>query len=465
MKTKINQNNITYLSKGFDQVGNLFLYQNLLFREIYEDKKEFVSKIIDSGLIEELVENNIFPPTSISNYKTKNSSLIIKHQKLKYITYTHEWTFTMLKDAALTTLKVNNIAKKYGYQTIDAHTENIIFSNNKPYFVDLGSFIKLPENSQAWFAIEEFVKCYVYPLILWKKGYTNIAVSQLYNNSISHSDFFYIYQPIMRLIPRAIIDKLFFLLFLTLRITAINDNALKEKSSEKIYWIYNFLKKRNLIPFQKINFEKISFKIKNIFDKSDYYWKNYHNELKNNKTKRIKSIIGIIKNLNISSATDLASNQGVISFEIAKIKNIKKIFCIDYDRGALDQLYETSKSEKNKKISCYSSNIIFPKQFNNQFSLEERSKSDLIIALAVTHHLLLTQNISYSKIFSSLANYSKKWLLIEYMPLGLWNGKSSLSLPDWYSQKNFERNMEIYFNIIKIKRLEKNRILYVAQRK
>ena len=113
--------------KSIDLYGFLFTWQNKLFRAIYPSAEEHVKELFDCGLISELVSLNIFPESSFVGYSMEGVNLIVEHQLIERITYPTEWSFLMLRDAVKTIVHVNMVAKKYGYQTIDAHCYNIVF--------------------------------------------------------------------------------------------------------------------------------------------------------------------------------------------------------------------------------------------------------------------------------------------------------------------------------------------------
>lgn len=460
----IDERETTYISKGYDPVGNLFFYREKLYREINNDRVAHVHELFDSGLIPELISLKLFPKTTIAKIKKMGSDMILEHEYLTDQVYSHEWTFSMLKDAALTTLKVNMIAEKYGYQTIDAHTGNIVFSKNMPYFVDLGSFIKLPTGSSSWFAIEEFYKLFLYPLRLWTKGYEHLVASQLLRNTLTHSDYIYISFPLLSFFPRSLLDKLLFTYFLSVRITAIDSDALKEKAPTYLFKVYKLLKKWKLLPFSTVSFEKQYETIQSIENTSSSYWGTYQTNNSLSTSYRLKKIKTLVKKIKPNSIVDLASNQGEFALNLIQNTITEKAYCIDLDRNAIDVLYKKVRSKK-VNILCFSENVIFPSCLDNQKSITKRTKSDLALALALTHHLLLTQNISFETIFNRLSRFTTDYLLVEYMPLGLWNGRSTVKIPDWYTQENFEKHLSKLFNIVEIHNLETNRILYVARLK
>ena len=97
----------------------------------------------------------------------------------------------------------------------------------------------------------------------------------------------------------------------------------------------------------------------------------------------------------------------------------------------------------------------------------KRLACDLAIALAVTHHLLLTANFSLPAIFERLKAYSKRYVMIEFMPLGLWaiNDKEEPAIPEWYTVEWFRYHFSQHFVLIKEEKLERNRIIFVGEKR
>ena len=108
-------------------------------------------------------------------------------------------------------------------------------------------------------------------------------------------------------------------------------------------------------------------------------------------------------------------------------------------------------------------NCLFPITTSRSELPWKRFASDVVIALALTHHLILRHDIRIDIIFEMFAKYTKKYILVEFMPLGLWDGKYAPPLPAWYSIDYFRRAFEKYYNIILEEQLEKNRILFFGK--
>ncbi len=461
-KHYINLNNIKPFSSGMDRIGRVFEYNGKILRGVKPDSVEFVEKLLDSGLINKLADQRIFPETKKSKYHSKKFPLILEHDKINTVSYPQEWSFNMLKDAALLTLRVNQLANKFGYQLIDAHPPNILFNFNKPLFVDLGSFIESQDN-KSWFASEQFIRTFYYPLVLWSKGYDSVSNKLVLSGggTISHLEFKKITNPISRVIPNKFYSKLLNTYFPFSRISSVPDQLIKNRLDPRLYFLYKKLKDYNLLPFQSFEANRYYDHINRLKNPNFSYWGDYQ-DINKSIPKRFIQISKYIKERKIQSITDLASNNGAFVRYLLSKGNIQQGRCVDYDKNAIDQLYLVSK-EKNEKIFMLTQNIMYP--FLNKMNSHpsSRVKSEAVSALALTHHLILTQYVSIEQILTEILKYTEKYVFIEFMPLGLWNGKYSPPVPEWYTDVWFEDSLKSYCTIEVKDQLEKNRILYVCQ--
>ncbi len=92
-------------------------------------------------------------------------------------------------------------------------------------------------------------------------------------------------------------------------------------------------------------------------------------------------------------------------------------------------------------------------------------KVDLAVANALTHHLLLRQNVNMKSLFKKMLICCEKYLLIEFMPLGLWTPESgSILLPEWYTFENFCNVMSEFFEILEYRQIDTNRIAVIGKK-
>jgi SAM-dependent methyltransferase len=91
--------------------------------------------------------------------------LILRHQRLPFISYPYEWTFSMLRDATLLHLDLLAAALEEGITTKDGSAYNLQWRGARPTFIDIGSFERLREG-EPWAGYRQFCQTMLYPLML-----------------------------------------------------------------------------------------------------------------------------------------------------------------------------------------------------------------------------------------------------------------------------------------------------------
>jgi ribosomal protein L11 methylase PrmA len=89
----------------------------------------------------------------------------LRHERVRVITYPYEWTFSMLKDAALLQLELSRAALAEGILTKDATSYNVQFEGGRPVFIDIGSFERLVPG-EPWPGYRQFCELFLNPLYL-----------------------------------------------------------------------------------------------------------------------------------------------------------------------------------------------------------------------------------------------------------------------------------------------------------
>ena len=89
----------------------------------------------------------------------------LSHERLPFVSYPYEWTFSMLKDAALLQLRLTAAALAEDLMLKDASPYNVQWRGCRPVFIDVGSFERL-RAGEPWAAYRQFCMLYLYPLLL-----------------------------------------------------------------------------------------------------------------------------------------------------------------------------------------------------------------------------------------------------------------------------------------------------------
>lgn len=104
-----------------------------------------------------IASKEVEPPTGFAG--------AIEHPRLDFISYPYEWTFGMLKDAALLQLELLSQALAEGLTIKDATPFNIQFDRGRPVFIDIGSFEPY-QPGEAWIGYRQFTRQFLFPLMM-----------------------------------------------------------------------------------------------------------------------------------------------------------------------------------------------------------------------------------------------------------------------------------------------------------
>lgn len=465
------------LSRGYDNTGRVFWWQGRLFRGITREREQDVRDMFSSGMISELTKKRLIPQTEITNYYTNDYQLVLEHEIIPITTYTHEWSFTILKDSLLLAEELNQLLLKFGFAFDDVGGNNIFFHKGKPVFVDIGSFRKRNIVEHAHLSTRQ--KFLI--LKLWRSNY-NLARLVLIggwmpltkNSQFTLQEYLSLKSPIYRFFLKFKLFKQFtYFLDKYPAVFYNTDERIIQETPRGLGKYLVRLKKYRLLPGRRrFSFERLIKKIEKLsLPTTKTKWGGYYEWFAPNKSQvsgpgRFDLALEIIKKYtDIKTIVEIASNAGVLAKMICDDTTVERIICTDYDEQAIDKLYSSIKGTGYAdKILPLVINFSFPFNTINEERPSERFRSDAVMAFALTHHLILSQHKSIDFIAENLAAYTSKYLFIEFMPLGL-DHSGKIKPPDWYTEEYFVTGLEKYFEILERVELGNNRILFVGIKK
>jgi SAM-dependent methyltransferase len=117
---------------------------------------------------------------------------------------------------------------------------------------------------------------------------------------------------------------------------------------------------------------------------------------------------------------DIGANTGTYSLLAADAG--AEVVALDSDTGAVETLWRTA-AQRRKKITALVANIARPTpavgwRNREQLSLLDRltGKFDLVLMLAVIHHLILREQLPLAHIGDLCASLTRRWLVLEWVP-------------------------------------------------
>ncbi|HVM29460.1 MAG TPA: hypothetical protein VM305_01630 [Candidatus Limnocylindrales bacterium] len=151
-----------------DPSGVVYRRDGTLFRQISEAYAPNWELLLSSGLHADLVGRGWLLPheeAAIDQRLDESAWRVIRPLELDFISYPYEWTFGQLRDAALLTLSVQSRAMAAGMMLKDASAYNIQFHEGRPVLIDALSFERADEDA-PWIAYRQFCQHFLAPLAL-----------------------------------------------------------------------------------------------------------------------------------------------------------------------------------------------------------------------------------------------------------------------------------------------------------
>lgn len=462
-------NEIRFSSLSLMDSGHLFRWQGRIYRAIKPQHSAAVKQLFMSGLIEALVGEGVFIPSKITEFELEGYGLIVEHDVVRVVTYPHEWCYSMLKQAALLALRVNEIAAGYGYQTYDCHGYNVLFDGERPLYVDLGSFTPYRTRRKELLSYDEFLRGYLYPLTLWAS-----FGSALGRRMVPRPGFLLSTEDYLRLrwgmFKPPFADAIGRLLSKLHRFYAIREEVFLAYKGRHPGWkifLVSIIRKFGTFVASIEELRRHVSRIRRREERT--LWSNYHDSFVQQDgqvalSTRLRHVADILLSSGICSVLEIAGNQGVLSRQLKRMKSDLLVTCTDVDEHAVDKGYCAGVTEKTG-VHWAVLNPFFSEYGSTEESPTTRYCADAVVALALSHHLILSQGIPLAWFLDVLSRFSNKLVLVEFMPLGLFNGETAPPVPSWYTADWFQKEFEARFTLVSRTQTEKNRILFVGEKR
>jgi hypothetical protein len=388
-----------------DPSGFVFEKNGVLYRQINTSFKEHFDHFMQSGCYDQLtgkglairhekVDKNL--TGSPSWYKT------IKPERVEFISYPYEWSFDMLKDAALLTLQLVKEGLSFNMILKDATPYNIQWHKGRLIFIDTLSFEKYEE--KPWIAYRQFCENFLGPLLIM-----HYSKQQMPGLLLAWPDG--IPLPVVRsLLPKR--SRFSLHTYLHVHLHARISGRKKDASDKTAQ-----LSRQKLINLIS-SLEVLIKRLKTPEQKST--WSEYYDEAgrRNDYLDQKKKIISAwLSDVNITTAADLGANEGEFS-QLLTERNIHTI-AADFDPYCINRLYNKIKAARLQNIQPLVSDLANPAPaigVNNKerSAFIDRIQVDLVLALALIHHLAIARNIPLEMIAEFFGRLGKN-LVVEFI--------------------------------------------------
>ena len=447
-----------------DPSGFLFTDEGALYRQVNQQYADEYQRLMESGLYENLSKIGrlvTHQEVDIEPIQPEKAFKIIQPELIPFISYPYEWSFSQLKEAALATLAIQKRALNAEMSLKDASAYNIQFHQGKAILIDTLSFEFYKEGT-PWVAYKQFCQHFLAPLALMAK--TDIRLSQLLRVYIDGIPL----DLASELLPKSTKLNAGLMMHIHMHAKAqvkYADEDVEEKKQNKA------ISKQSLLGLLE--------NLKNTVKKLDWTpagteWGNYY-EITNysdaaflHKKELISAWVAETKPKEV---WDLGANNGVFS----RLASEQGVFTVsfDIDPAAVEQNYRQVKSAKETDLLPLVLDLTNPSPAlgwhnRERESFTERAPADMVFALALVHHLAISNNLPFQQLADFFSDVGD-WLIIEFVPKSDSQVKKLLlsreDIFDEYTLEDFERVFKTRFKIQKkVKINEAERHLFLMEK-
>ncbi len=446
-----------------DPSGFLFSRGGVLYRQVNRAYEGDYTRLMESGLYERLVKAGfLIPHVEASQVAPANDAAfkIIQPERVPFISYPYEWSFGQLKSAALATLTIQKRALKVDMSLKDASAYNMQFVRGKAMLIDTLSF-EIYQEGQPWVAYKQFCQHFLAPLALM--ALRDVRLSQLLRVYIDGAPL----DLASELLPTK--TRLNFGLLTHIHVHA---GAQKKYAGEEVKSRGGSMSRQamtGLIESLEATIQKLDWTPRGTEWGNYYDITNYSDAAFEHK----KQLVGEWSaRLKPTLTWDLGANNG--AFSRVAGANSGFVVSFDIDPAAVEQNYRQMKNDKTENLLPLLLDLTNPSPAigwanRERDSFGGRGPADLALALAVIHHLAISNNVPLLQLADFFAE-TTKWLVIEFVPKQDSQVQKLLAsrkdiFPS-YTREGFEAAFAERFAIREAVEIrESERVLYLMERK
>ncbi|NKB57395.1 MAG: hypothetical protein GKS00_13800 [Alphaproteobacteria bacterium] len=315
---------------------------------------------------------------------------VLEHEPIPFVTYPYEWTFSMLKDAALLQLRLIEESLKNGWTLKDATPYNIQWIGPRPVFIDLVSFEPW-EKGEPWVGYRQFCSMFLMPLMLRAHlGIDDLPLRRSYIDGIPPTEAAKFFAGISRF-KKGVLSHIIF--------PANVENAIAKRERDDAPARQRSSRGQStamvlgLVQSLTRLVHKLSAKIRHT-DWSQYDKTHSYQELDFDAKKAF--VLKHASTVQREYVWDIGCNTGTFS-RIAG-EHCSRVISVDGDHDAVEQLYLTEKENPNSNILPLVMNLanLSPGQGwagRERQAFDQRKNPNLVLCLALIHHVRMSANI------------------------------------------------------------------------
>ena len=448
-----------------DPSGRIHRVGERIFRTITTKAAADYEAARDSGVLKKYVDKNILVDSrevdgAELGLADPSVAYVVEHPKIACISYPYEWSFALLKEAALFHLNFQCELLDDGFVLSDASAYNVQFDGATPRFIDLLSIRKYQEG-EYWLGHNQFCEQFLNPLLMW--SYIGIPHNDWFRGRLEGIPS----SAIARMLPAY--RKLSFRV-----LSHVVGPARLQARSERTHTAKTV---RRLLP--RNAYRALLTHLKSWIESlqpagSNTQWQDYEefHSYSEDEEQAKKEFVGqFVAETKPAVLWDIGCNTGVYS-EVALRAGAGRVIGFDFDHGALDRAVARAQREKLSLLPLFLDGANpSPDQGwaqHERMGLKARGNADAVIALAFIHHLVIGRNIPLDDAVDWLTDFAARGL-IEFVQKDDPTVREMLALRedifDNYDEQAFLRAIESRATVVATRKNPDNgRLLVVYER-
>jgi hypothetical protein len=387
---------------------------------------------------------------------------VLRHERIPFVSYPYEWCFGMLRDAALLHLELLEAALAEDVTLKDASSYNVQWIGPRPVFIDVLSLAPL-RPGEPWIGYRQFCELFLYPLLL--EAYKGVP-----------------FQPWLRgridgIAPRDV--RGLFSLRDLLRPGVLSHVVLHARSEALDGGTTNVRSELAAAGFHKelilANVRRLARLVRGLAPaRRETVWSRYgaeHGYEREDREEKERFVREAATTRRFRLVWDLGANTG--DFSRIAAAHAETVIALEGDRLAVETLYEAVRKEGVKNVLPLVANLADPSPDQGwrgveRRSLPERGRPELVLCLALIHHMVLGANVRLGDFVDWLARLGS-FLVIEFvtredpMVQRLLRHKDA-EIYDDYDLAPFEAALQSSFEVLARREIAGGRrILYFAR--
>ncbi|HZG50055.1 MAG TPA: hypothetical protein VEY90_11090 [Thermoleophilaceae bacterium] len=450
-----------------DPESRIFYTGHDVYRALSADGLSDYEALAATGLLDDprvVATERAHDVPALDGLLVHEPAAVLRHERIPFVSYPYEWTFSMLKDAALVQLDLLLAALEHDMVLKDSTPYNVQFKGAQARFVDIGSFERLRQG-EPWVGYRQFCMLYLYPLLLqaakgvpfqpWLRGSIDGITPGQMRALMSFRDGF----------RRGVFTNVF--------LHARLEERYADRPGQVKAEVKRVFKKELLVA----NVRKMRKLVERLgWDPPRGVWTAYgeRNTYTDDDARRKDDFVReVARSRDWKLVWDIGANNGRYSRIAAE--GARAVVAVDADQGPVELLYRDLRAEGDERILTLAMNLADPSpglgwRGRERKSMPERGAPELVLALALVHHMAISANVPVRELIDWLASLGAA-LVIEFptredpMVKKLLAPKRDGLHPD-YELGFFERCLGEAFEVERSERLGSGtRVLYYARPK